>query len=489
MAYDATSLSKLIQDKKLSVKELVESTYDKIGKVNPELNAVTHTRPDKVEDEIDDIDFETPFAGVPTLLKGLGQSLKGEPDTSSSKLLKDNVATNTDNFVQSLLDSGLLVLGQTNAPEFGFKNITDPQLYGPTRNAWNTDYSSGGSSGGSASAVSSDMVSIAAGNDGGGSIRIPASFSGLIGLKPTRGRVPVGPNGWRGWQGASINFALTRSIRDTATLLDSIQTVQPAAPFSTPIFQTGFMQSLKKPLIKKFKVAYSFRSPVNTPVSEEAVAAVKQAVQFFDQQGIETVAAEPKIDGIALMKSYYVMNGSETAAMFDGINHALGREVGIDDMELTTWTIYQAGKLLKATDYVHNLEQWDLASYQADQFYDDYDLFLTPTTAYPAPKIDQELMTEETMEKMRHVTDLDKQERLDLIWEFFERSLTLSPFTQQANMTGQPAISLPTHVTKDGLPLGIQFTARKGNEALLLKVGQMFEDNGLLKFLHPTEQL
>ena len=488
MAYDATSIAKLIRDKKVSVPELIEQSYQKIDQLNPELNAVTFRRDEKVKEESQRT-MTGPFAGVPSLLKGLGQSLKGEPSTASSRLLKNNVASITDNYVKSLQQAGLLVLGQTNAPEFGFKNITDPQLYGPTRNAWNTDYSAGGSSGGSASAVASDMVSIAAASDGGGSIRIPASFSGLIGLKPTRGRVPVGPDSWRGWQGASINFALTRSIRDTATLLDHLQVMQPAAPFQTPIIEPDFSAQLQQPLPKKLKVGYTFDSPVGTLVSDDAVQAVKDAITFLNAQGIETIEDKPKTDGIKMMQTYYIMNGGETAAMFDGINQALGREATIDDMELTSWTIYQAGKLVTAADYSHALDFWDKSSYLADQFYDEYDLFLSPTTAYPAPKIDQKLMSDKTIEKMKQVTELDKQERLDLIWEFFLGSLTLSPFTQQANLTGQPALSLPTHVTDDGLPLGIQFTARKGNEAILLQMGKLFESYDKLKFLHPTEQI
>lgn len=483
MAYDATSLAKLIRTKQISTSELIDETVQKIERLNPKLNAVTHLRVEKAKQESA---LTGPFTGVPTLLKGLGQPLKGDPYTSSAKLLKDNVAPLTDNYVHAIQEAGFSIIGQTNAPEFGFKNVTDPQLYGSTHNAWDQAFSSGGSSGGAASAVASDMVSIAAASDGGGSIRIPASFSGLIGLKPTRGRIPVGPNGWRGWQGAAINFALTRSIRDTATLLENMQTVQLAAPFQTELLERDFMS---RPLPKKIKIGYTVESPVDTPVSDEAVQAVKDVVKFLEDLGFLVEEAKPKTDGINLMKSYYIMNGGETAAMFESIEQALGRPTTIDDMELTTWTIYQAGKLVTAADYSRSLELWDQASYQADQFYDHYDLFLSPTTAHPAPKVDDPLMTAETMEKMRHVTDLNKQERLDLIWEFFEGALTLSPFTQQANLTGQPSLSLPTHVTKTGLPLGIEFTARKGNEPLLLQIGKIFEDHEKLKFLHPTEQL
>ncbi len=194
MAEDATRLAALIKRGKVSSTELVARSLAKIKAENQTLNAVTHLRETAALKEAENaLKTDAPFAGVPILIKGLGQSLKGEPDTASSKLLKANVATTTDNFVAGLQRAGFIILGETNAPEFGFKNVTDPELYGPTKSAWgNHEVSPGGSSGGSAAAVSADWVSLAAGNDGGGSIRIPASFSGLIGLKPTRGRVPAG---------------------------------------------------------------------------------------------------------------------------------------------------------------------------------------------------------------------------------------------------------------------------------------------------------
>lgn len=490
MAEDATRLAALIKRGKVSSSELVARSLAKIKAENQTLNAVTHLRETAALKEAENtLKTDAPFAGVPILIKGLGQSLKGEPDTASSKLLKANVATTTDNFVAGLQRAGFIILGETNAPEFGFKNVTDPELYGPTKSAWgNHEVSPGGSSGGSAAAVSADWVSLAAGNDGGGSIRIPASFSGLIGLKPTRGRVPAGPGAWRGWQGASINFGLTRSIRDTAQLLDSLQTVQPAAPFQTPLYSQGFLQTSQQPLPTEFTVGYTLESPVGTPVSKDAQHAVLDAVDFLKANGIRTVEMQNPLDGVKMMESYYIVNAGETAAMFDGIQASLGRAVTMDDMELMTWVIYQAGLLTRAQDYSHAFELWDAASYQMDQLYSQIDLFLTPTTATTAPRLDYELVGPEVTEQMRHVTDLNRQERLDLIYRFFERSLALSPFTQQANLTGQPAISLPTGMATNGLPLGIQFLARKGDEATLLQMGRLFEMNGMFKMLHETEQ-
>lgn len=484
MVMDALGMSEALRDGKIDRLELIKESYQKIDQLNGKLNAVIQRRDERALREAEKfVDKGQPFAGIPLLLKGLGQNLAGEPDTNGARLLKNNYAQETDNFVNRLQKAGFIVIGQTNVPEFGFKNITDPTLYGAAHNPWNLQYSPGGSSGGSASAVAAGIVPIAAGNDGGGSIRIPASFSGLIGLKPTRGRVPVGPTSWRGWQGAAINFALTKSIRDTAALLDALQIVQPAAPFQTPLFKPGFLARIEQPFKRKLRVAYSIESPVGSTVSQEAKAAVLEVVTFLNSLGIQTNEIENPLNGPELMQSYYIVNAGETASMFQKIEQKIGRKVTSADMELTTWAIYQAGLLLSAKDYSKTLSLWDEASAVMDRLYESYDAYLTPTTAYTAPKINAELITVKSLKKMRHVTELNKDERLNLISEFFERSLKLTPFTQQANMTGQPAISLPTFVSKKGLPLGVQFIGRKGDEATLMQLGRLFERNHMFKML------
>ena len=238
LTHDGVSLANLIKKKEVSPKELVEAAYEQMEAVNPHLNAVVRTRKEKVMEEIDQLHIEEqPFAGVPIVLKDISQAIKGEPLTSGSKLFTDNISKRDSNFVHRLRKAGFLFLGHTNTPEFGLKNITEPEIYGPTRNPWNTNYSAGGSSGGSAASVASGIVPIAGASDGGGSIRIPASFTGLFGLKPTRGRTPVGPGVGRQWQGASIDFVLSRSVRDSAALLDVLQTIQPEAAFHIPLFE------------------------------------------------------------------------------------------------------------------------------------------------------------------------------------------------------------------------------------------------------------
>ena len=313
----AYQLADMVRAKKVSSLELVSAALEKVKAENRQLNAVIHLRAESALKEARQlVDHGQPFLGVPILIKGLGQQLAGEPDTNGNKLFQNNVAQATSNFVRALQQAGFIIIGQTNFPEFGWKNITDAKLFGPARNPWNTAVTPGGSSGGSAAAVAAGWVPLAAGNDGGGSIRIPSSWSGLIGLKPTRGRVPTGPSDWRSWQGASINFALTRSVEDSAQLLDQLQTVQSAAVFQVPRFTPGFSHVLQQPM-KDIEIGYTVKSPVGTPVSDEAKQAVLDAVTFLSDQGFKCTEFTDPVDGRALMNSYYTMNAGETAAMFD----------------------------------------------------------------------------------------------------------------------------------------------------------------------------
>lgn len=475
---DGLFYAEQIRNKKITPKELVEQAFQVIEKENPYLNAVIHTRKEQALKESEERDFNgKPYGGVPILVKGLGQSLAGEPSTSGAHLLKDSVAKQTSHFTQALIDAGFIVIGQTNVPEFGFKNITEPELYGPSRNPWNTDYSPGGSSGGAAASVVSGMVPVAGASDGGGSIRIPASFTGLVGLKPTRGRTPLGPGSGRNWQGASISFALTKSIRDTAAMMDVLQTIQPAAAFQTPLFTEGYVNALEKPT-PHFSIAYSLESPILSEVSEEAKNAVLKTVDWLKAQGHSVIKKTPPIDGVNLMKSYYVMNSGETTAMMESIETTLQRKLTIDDMELVTWVLYNAGKTISAAAYSKTLNTWDRAAEVMAEFNQEFDLFLTPATAESAPKVGTQWQDEDMLERMRNIAAVDSAEQQQVVWDMFDKSLPITPFGMQANLTGQPSISLPVHLTAEGLPLGIQFTAPKGKEDWLLAIGRDMEADG-----------
>lgn len=479
-SYDGIDLAQLVKKKEVSPEELVEASFDRLDQVNSDLNAVVRTRREKVMEEIKDLDLsEQPFAGVPIVLKDISQAIEGEPLTSGSKLFKNNIAKRDSNLVARLRKAGFLFIGHTNTPEFGLKNITEPELHGPTRNPWNLDFSSGGSSGGSAASVASGIVPIAGASDGGGSIRIPASFTGLFGLKPTRGRTPVGPGVGRQWQGASIDFALTRSVRDSAALLDVLQIIQPEAAFQVPLYEGSYLKDLSKNSNRKLRIAFTTESPVGTPVSKEAIHAVEKTVKWLEEQGHFVEEKTNDVDGIRLMENYYTMNNGEMAGMVDSMEKALGRAITVNDMEIVAWVLTVAGKSVNAAEYTQSIAEWDLAAAQMADFHKTYDLYVTPATASSAPRVGELTHNEEEMAELLNVEDLSKAEQQKLVYDMFEASLTYTPFTQLANLTGQPAMSVPVHLTSDGLPLGVQFMAPKGKEDWLLQIANQMEKSDL----------
>ncbi|EMC47852.1 amidase [Streptococcus mutans SA38] len=474
---DATAMANAVKQKDVSPRELVKWTIEKAEKHNSSLNAIVSQRYERALQEARERDFTgKPFAGVPLFLKDLGQEQAGELSTSGSRLLANYRASHSDNYVKSLETLGFIILGRTNTPEFGFKNISDSSLHGQVNLPDDVSRNAGGSSGGAAALVSSGVVPLAAASDGGGSIRIPASFNGLIGLKPTRGRIPVGPTSFRGWQGASVQFALTKTVRDTKRLLYYLQTCQMESPFVLP---TLSKESLEQPLKKKLKIAVLFDSPIASRISRSAISAVQQTVKFLEAAGHRVEEVSQPLNGIEAMKSYYIMNSVETAAMFDGLAASLGRPLTLDDMEVMSWALYQSGQKIPAKSYSKIINQWDQYSHRMAVFHEKYDLILTPTTAEVAPKHDQFQLSSTLENKLKHIADFDRNCQQELIWEMFADSLAWTPFTQQANLTGQPAISLPLYRDKQGLSLGVQLTAAKGREDLLLALAQSFEEQSL----------
>lgn len=474
---DATAMSQAVLNGDVSPKELVEEAIEKSQAVNPKINAIVDTRFEQALLEAQNRDFsEKPFAGVPLFLKDLGQEQSGELSTSGSRLLANYRASHSDNYVKRLEALGFVILGRTNTPEFGFKNISDSSLHGSVNLPDDISRNAGGSSGGAAALVSSGILPLAAASDGGGSIRIPASFNGLIGLKPTRGRIPVGPASFRGWQGASVQFALTKTVRDTKRLLYYLQTCQMESPFVLPTLPKA---SLEQPLKKKLRIAMLLDSPIGSQVSSSAVSAVQKAAKYLEDAGHRVEEAAQPLDGIEAMQSYYMMNSVETAAMLDSLSAALGRSLTLDDMEVMSWALYQAGQRIPAKDYSKVLSQWDQYSYRMALFHEKYDLILTPTTAEAAPKHGQFLLSAALENDLKHLADFEQSRQQELIWEMFADSLAWTPFTQQANLTGQPAISLPLYRNVQGLSLGVQLTAAKGREDLLLALAQSFEEQQL----------
>ncbi|AXF56907.1 amidase [Salicibibacter kimchii] len=476
LSLDATDMAKMIKKGDVIQTELVDASIHRKEKVNPALNAVIYDRSERAKEQ------QYPrgsFSGVPILLKNISQTITGEPMTAGAKLMKDNIAKQDSYLVQRLREQGFVFTGYTNTPEFGLKNITEPQLYGPTRNPWNVNHSPGGSSGGSAVAVASGIVPVAGASDGGGSIRIPASFTGVFGLKPTRGRMPVGPGAGRQWQGAAIDFVLSRTVRDSAALLDSLQVLQPEAAFHWPLYEGIYTEDMYKPFSKPLRIAFSNRSPVGTEVSEDAKEALQKVLTYLEKEGHEIEEVDNGVDGVALMEQYYLMNSGEMSALRVSIEESLGRSLTPDDIEIETWVLSEAGQAVSAATFTHSLAAWDTATAKMAELHETYDLYLTPATAYTAPKIGELTHTEDECRQLINAIDQRKHDPLPVLYDMFLPSLKYSPFSQLANLTGQPAASMPVHIAQNGLPIGVQAMASKGNEDLILQLAHQLEEAGI----------
>lgn len=469
----ATELAEMVRNKEVTSEYLVQEAYKVIKEENPKLNAVIGLREAEALEEARNIeDNGQPFLGVPILVKGLGHTVKGMPNSNGFPFAKDQLAGSNGSFVKALQSAGFIVLGQTNYPEMGWRNITDSALYGPTGSPWNPNYQAGGSSGGAGASVASGMNPIASGSDAGGSIRIPASWNGIVGLKPSRGVIKANSTSNKG---QVVHFANTRDMTDTKLLFEALRNEK------VSIKDTAFSKDLK--------IAYSTESPVGTPVTQDAIDAVNQVVAFLRAQGFDVVEAKPEIDGIKLMENYYtIAAGSAGVAEYLG-NQILKRPITIEDVDILTWALYQTGKVTSKEEVN---EAWDF-SHEAqavmENFHQSYPIYLTPTTASTAPLVGDPLITPENLKKMSEIDQMEAPDRKKLIYDQWLDALTYTPYTQLANLTGEPALSLPTFVSSNGLPLGIQLNAATGEDRLLLEFGQLFEDNKQFKLLKQEEEV
>lgn len=475
--YDGLGLAGLIRKGEISAREVCEEAISRIAARNPVLNAVIHPMFASGRRSVEAGLPDGPFRGVPFLLKDMVAACAGVPLTAGCKALRNYIPDRDSELVRRFKRAGLVILGKTNCPEFGLLGVTEPELHGPTRNPWNTGHTPGGSSGGSAAAVAAGMTPLASGGDGGGSIRIPASHCGLFGLKPTRGRNPTGPLHGALWQGAVVEHALTRSVRDSAALLDATCGADAGAPYVIPPPERPYLEEIEREP-GKLKIAFNTRSPVGTEVHPECIRAVEAAARLLDRLGHVVEEARPDLDGKALAKSYLTMYFGETAADIEALTPVLGRKAGRRDVEALTWTLGLMGRTVSAGHFVRALREWDTAAREMGRFHEAFDLYLTPTVAHPpvrigelAPKpLERAAMTVINalgLGRLLQVSGMTDKLAID--------SLSKTPFTQLANFTGQPAMSVPLHWTADGLPCGVQFIARFGEEAVLFRLAAQLE--------------
>lgn len=473
LRYDATALADLIRRGEVSSREVCEAAVERASSVNASLNAICLPRFSEALAE--EFPEQGVFAGVPLLLKDLAQEQAGQPCTYGSRGFQNNIAPRDSEFVHRARKGGLVFLGRTATPEFGLKAITESELWGPTLNPWDTSLTPGGSSGGSGAATAAGVVPMAGANDGGGSIRIPAAYNGLFGLKPSRGRISSGPLMGENWTGASSDHVVTRTVRDSAAMLDVLSGPAPGDPFVIPAPAEPYANLMQK-APGRLKIGMFTASPYGTDVAPECVAGVEETARILESLGHTVEYARPEFDGMAMARCYLGLYFGEVSAM---IARARKEQGASDrDFELDTRLLGMLGETLPLSDYVLLRQQWNEFARALGAFFTDYDLYLSPTTGQmparigeletPAHlKIAAKIMLALKAGKTVHRSGQADQMALE--------SLARTPFTQLANLTGTPAMSVPVHWTTEGLPVGVQFGAAHGGEGVLLQLAAQLE--------------
>ena len=475
--YDGFGLAELVRKGDVSATELCEEAVQRIEKMNPHLNAVVTPMFEQARKTARGELPEGPFKGVPFLLKDLLAAYAGVPLTNGCKALKNYIPDHDSDLVARFKQSGVVILGKTNTPEFGLVAYTEPDIFGPTRNPWNRDRTPGGSSGGSAAAVASGMVPLASGGDGGGSIRIPCSYCGLFGLKPSRGRTPTGPDHGQLWQGAAIEHVLTRSVRDSAAMLDATSSPDIGAPYIIAPPERLYLKEIEQDP-GKLSIGFSTRSPLRTPVDPEIVNATLETAKLLEKLGHRVEEAEPDVDGEVLAKTYMSMYFGEVAADIDELQNVLKRKPTPGDVETLTWTMGLLGHATSACSFVKAMREWGKASRAMGRFHEKYDVYLTPTTAHLPARIGELKPKTIQLSALKIIVGLKLGKLLmkaGITDKIAIENLSRTPFTQIANFTGQPAMSVPLHWTSDMLPCGMHFIAPFGDEATLFKLASQLE--------------
>ncbi|HEX9320968.1 MAG TPA: amidase [Xanthobacteraceae bacterium] len=455
--FDGLGLADLVKTRALTPKELLNAAVACIEARNPAINAVVDRMYDRAEAAIAAGLPAGPFAGVPYLLKDLGVYYAGTITSAGSAFFRDAVADHDSEIVARMKRAGLVILGKTNTSEFGLSTSVEPKLFGPTRNPWNVEFSAGGSSGGAAAAVACGMLPIAHATDGGGSIRIPASCCGLFGLKPTRARTPLGPDLGEGWSGASVGHAVTRSVRDSAALLDATAGPDVGDPYWAPPPRGPYLAEVGA-APGRLEIAFTTRAWSGHPVHPECVAAVSQAAKLCESLGHSVEEASPFIDEELHNKARRVIIGANTRMTLEARGKALGREPKPDDVETFTWAAAESGRELTASDYAGAIRALHQVGRVVGRFFTRYDLLLTPTMCEPPYKLGVLSMTGNN----------DPQAYLQAL-------LGTIAFTSLFNTSGNPAMSIPLHWSAQGLPIGVQFAAAFGDEATLFRLAAQLE--------------
>lgn len=481
--HDAVALAELVRTGQITSGELLETAISRAEAVNPQLNAIVTPLYDEGRAMATHLPADGPLRGVPFLLKDLQMEWAGTSLKSGCKGYRNYVSTADSEVVKRWKAAGLVFFGKTNTPEFGLTPYTEATLYGPARNPWKLTHSPGGSSGGSASAVAAGIVPIAAGTDGGGSIRTPASCCGLFGLKPSRGRVTLGPRFGELWNGAVATHALSRSVRDSASLLD----VEAGGPLYRPFAGDPYGIALpERPFREevgrepgKLRIAFSTQSLMPSQTTDpQCVQAVLETAKLLEHLGHTIEEIPLPYEKSIVTDAFFVNVLSETAATLRELGDYLGRPVQRTDVELNTWVQSRLAEGFSATDAAYQQRRWNGLNRRMGQLHETYDLFLTPTIPH-LPIQTGAFQNRESEKQLIKLVDavggLKYLKGSKIVNDLAERSLGYISFAVITNMTGQPSMSVPLHWSADGLPVGVMFAAKLGDEATLFRLAGQLE--------------
>jgi len=456
---DALGLAALVRDKQVTAKELLDTAVAAIEKTNPDTNAVLQVLHDEASRAIAAGLPEGPFRGVPFAIKELVLHAAGVRCDAGSRLAQCFVPAEDTELMRRFRAAGLLLCGTTQTPELGYNPTTETVAFGPVRNPWDTGRSAGGSSGGSGAAVASGALPIAHANDGGGSIRIPASCNGLVGLKPSRDRIPTGPDYADPLCGLACEFVVTRSVRDAAAMLDAVSGADLGAP-SVPVPPRRRFSEEVGADVGKLRVAFTTTAASGESAAPECAAAVRETAKLLESLGHEVVEARPPLDWEPFLANVHVLWTGFTALFVDALAEGLGRRPGLDNLEAVTVACYEDGKRWTGVDLLKAMNYQNIVSRTVAPFFQTHDVFLTPTIARPPAPLGE--------------IDQNRAGLSAIGWT--RQVFAYVPFTPLFNTTGQPAISLPLHWSDAGLPIGVQLAARFGDEALLLRLAASLEE-------------
>lgn len=474
--YDGLGLAELVRKKKVSAGELVEEAISRIETHNPKINAVVYKLYDRAREKAKGKLPDGPFKGVPFLIKDLHATQEGIPTSHGNKLWKDVPSKITTELVKRWEASGIIIVGKTNTPEFGLTPYTESNTLQPAHNPWDITRTTGGSSGGSGAAVASRMVPIASGGDGGGSIRIPSSACGIFGLKPTRGRTPTGPIIGESWNGFDIEHVLTRSVRDSAAMLDATKGQDVGAPYIIPDTGPFLKEVSKKP--SKLKIAFSTKPMLGKEVHADCVKGVEETVALLKELGHEVREDAPEINGEEFSYRFLTVLAGQIRADIEEAAEMAGKKVTIDDFDDESFAMGMFGVALKASDYARSMRYLQTVSREIGQFFESYDVLLTPVLSQPPVKIGalKPSASEQTQLKIVARTGaIWILEAMGIIKEVAARNYEFMPWTPVFNVSGQPAMSVPLYWNDEGLPIGMHFAGKWGDETTLFRLAGQLE--------------